>query len=69
MIEQLARVLEEAEAGQLPALIAEWSTADASRRAIAGALRVDLAVLATLRVEAALLLRQESQPEARNAGH
>lgn len=45
MIEQLARVLEEAEAGQLPALIAEWSTADASRRAIAGALRVDLAVL------------------------
>ena len=31
--------------------------------------RVDLAVLATLRVEAALLLRQESQPEARNAGH
>ena len=31
--------------------------------------RVDLAVLATLRLEAALLLRQESQPEARNAGH
>ena len=31
--------------------------------------RVDLAVLAKLRVEAALLLRQESQPEARNAGH
>ena len=31
--------------------------------------RVDLAVLATLRVEAALLLRQESQPEARHAGH
>ena len=31
--------------------------------------RVDLAVLATLRVEAALLIRQEAQPEARNAGH
>ena len=30
---------------------------------------VDLAVLATLRVEAALLLHQESQPEARNARH
>jgi len=31
--------------------------------------RVDLAVLATLRVEAVLLLRQESQPEERNASH
>ena len=31
--------------------------------------RVDLAVLATLRVEAALLLRQESQAEAGNADH
>ena len=38
-------------------------------RGLDGPTRVDLAVLATLRVEAALLLRQESQPEARHAGH
>jgi len=44
MLPDLARVLDEAEARQLPALIADWSDLRA-RRWIARALRIDLAVL------------------------
>ncbi len=46
MIEELGRVLDEAEAGQLPALIAEWSIADPARRELARLIRIDLALTA-----------------------
>ena len=41
----LARVIDEAEAGQLPVLIDDWLMAGDARHWIARALRVDLAVL------------------------
>ena len=41
----LERLVDEADAGQLPVLIAEWSRADPARRWIARALRLDLALL------------------------
>lgn len=49
----LARILEEADARQLPALVAEWASAADERPWIARALRIDLALL-TLRPELAV---------------